>query len=47
LDKYNIKKLKFEIHYIDKYFVEYFSNKWKSYKPKTIEADIIYEYCHK
>ena len=44
LEKYNIKKLKFEIHYIDKDFVEYFSNKWKSYNPTTIQADIIYEH---
>jgi FkbM family methyltransferase len=44
LDKYNISKLKFEIHYIDKNFIEYFSNKWKSYKPTIIEADIIYEH---
>jgi FkbM family methyltransferase len=44
LEKYNIKKLKFEIHYINKDFLEHFSKKWKSYKPTTIEADIIYEY---
>jgi FkbM family methyltransferase len=44
LYKYNIKKLKFEIHYIDNNFIEYFSNKWKSYKPTTIKADIIYEH---
>jgi hypothetical protein len=44
LDKYNISKLKFEIHYIDKNFIEYFSNKWKSYKSTIIEADIIYEH---
>ena len=44
LEKYSIKKLKFETHYLTKDFIEYFSNKWKSYKPTIIEADIIYEY---
>ena len=44
LDKYNIKKLKFETHYLTEDFIEYFSNKWKSYKPTIIEADIIYEH---
>jgi FkbM family methyltransferase len=44
LKKYSIKKLKFETHYLTNDFIEYFSNKWKSYKPTIIEADIIYEY---
>ena len=42
LEKYNIKKLKFETHYLDSDFISIFSNKWPNYKYELIEADIIY-----
>jgi len=44
LIKYKINTIKFEIHYIDNDFIEYFSNKWPQYKSQIIGADIIYEY---
>lgn len=42
LDKYNIKKLKFETHYLDNNFIELFSNKWNNYKYEFIEGDVIF-----
>jgi len=42
LDKYNIKKLKFETHYLNNDFIELFSNKWNNYKYKFIEGDVIF-----
>ena len=44
LIKYNIKTLKFEIHYVNLDFINYFSQKWTQYKPTIKGADIIYEY---
>jgi FkbM family methyltransferase len=44
LIKYNIKTLKFEIHYVNLDFINYFSQKWPQYKPTIKGADIIYEY---
>jgi FkbM family methyltransferase len=42
LNKYNINKLKFEVHYLDSDFINTFSNKWPQYTYEFIEGDIIY-----
>lgn len=44
IEKYKIKTLKFETHYISHEFLTYFENKTKPNKITKLEADIIYEY---
>ena len=44
IDKYKIKQLKFELHYIGNEFLEYFKEKTKPSNIINLEADIIYEY---
>jgi hypothetical protein len=44
INKYKIKQLKFELHYIGNEFLEYFKEKTKPSNVIKLEADIIYEY---
>jgi len=44
IDKYKIKQLKFELHYVDNEFLQYFEEKTKPSNIINLEADIIYEY---
>ena len=43
LDKYGIKSIKFETHYLKDGFIEYFSEKWPQYRYTFTEGDIIFE----
>ena len=44
IEKYKIKTLKFETHYVNDEFLTYFENKTKPSKITRLEADILYEY---
>jgi hypothetical protein len=44
IDKYKIKQLKFETHYVSSEFLEYFEKKTNPTNIINLEADIIYEY---
>jgi hypothetical protein len=44
IDKYKIKQLKFELHYVDNDFLIYFQDKTNPSNIVFLEADIIYEY---
>jgi hypothetical protein len=44
IDKYKIKQLKFETHYVDDEFLQYFIQKTNPNNVIKLEADIIYEY---
>jgi FkbM family methyltransferase len=44
IQKYKIKKLKFEMHYVDTNFLQYFIKKSNPKNVIKLEADIIYEY---
>lgn len=44
IEKYKIKTLKFETHYVNDEFLTYFKNKTKPTKITKLEADILYEY---
>lgn len=44
INKYKIKYLKFELHYINSDFLQYFEEKTKPSKITNLETDILYEY---
>ena len=44
INKYKIKQLKFETHYINNDFLEYYKEKTKPSNIINLQADIIYEY---
>jgi FkbM family methyltransferase len=44
INKYKIKQLKFETHYVNNEFLEYYKQKTNPINTINLEADIIYEY---
>jgi FkbM family methyltransferase len=44
INKYKIKQLKFELHYIKNWFLEYFEEKTNPSNIINLQTDIIYEY---
>ena len=44
INKYKIKELKFELHYINNEFLQYFEQKTKPSNIINLQTDIIYEY---